>query len=75
MNDEFVSSFTKEDLSSILIPDQMFNPNDRPQLSSVVVDVETVVVKLDALNLDKSLNKCLAEGVVTNRLKNVGCDF
>ena len=44
----------KEDLSSLPIPVQKFDPVNGPPLSGVLVEVETVAGKINALNPNKA---------------------
>ena len=51
LNDQFSSAFTKEDLTSLPTPDQIYDPAQGPPLTSVDITAEMVGKKIDVLKL------------------------
>ena len=49
LNDKFSTAFTRENTSSLPIPEQLFDPADGPPLSSVVITEKVVSDKINAL--------------------------
>ena len=49
LNNQFTSAFTREDLSSIPVPTQVFDPESGPPLESVDITAEMVKNKIDVL--------------------------
>ena len=48
LNDKFVTCFTREDTSSVPIPEPKFDPNSGPPLSNIIIQTETVKIKMEA---------------------------
>ena len=72
LNDKFVESFTREDLSSLPTPIQKFDPASGPPLSSIHVEVETVAGKINCLNPNKA---CGPDGIRARTLRELSAEL
>ena len=72
LNDKFVESFTREDLSSLPTPVQKFDPAMGPPLSSIHVEVETVTGKINCLNPNKA---CGPDGIRARTLRELSTEL
>ena len=73
LNEQFVSCFTREDMSTTPVSTQKFDPAESgPPLTSITVDSETVSKKIAALNPDKS---CGPDKIHARTLKEISTEL